>query len=247
MIKNIPLVITCSAKPSIKVYLSNTEERLRQYKKSIDDWVKSKVFERIVIVDNSGTSILSKQEIEQYKYNKIDIEQIIFGPESFVKTKGSSWGTARIYENAIIKSKHVHNSTHFAVTTGRTFVKNANILMRDFDKKNIDKTYVNKWLGRGYKRFQPGRADLRFVIWNKNFFIQYMSPLTSTLDDGNGIWIEHVYNNVFEKHKEKIKSFSSLPRVIGQAGHQGGYYDGTYFYKWKIKDLIGKLTNFNKY
>ena len=195
---DIPLIISCAVVPQAKVSLSNIEERLRQYKKSIDDWSKSKVFQKIVIVDNSGTEILTNSEIQQYKDNGVYIEQIVYGPEDNVTLKGASWGSATIYENAIKASEHISNTNYFATTTGRTFVPNANVLLKEF-KKDPTRTYVNRWLSKGYKIFSPGRADLRFVIWNKEFFLKYISPLTCTLDDTfNHSWIEHVYNKVFE-------------------------------------------------
>lgn len=244
---DVPLVISCAVKPQVKVSLSNIEERLHQYKKSVDNWSKSKVFQKIVIVDNTGTEVLSNSEIQQYKDNGIEIEQIMYGPEDEVFSKGASWGSATIYENAIKASEHISNTNYFATTTGRTFVPNANVLLKEF-KKDPTRTYVNRWLSKGYKKFSPGRADLRFVIWNKEFFLKYISPLTCTLDDTlNHAWIEHVYNKVFESQKDKIHSFSSLPRVVGQAGHHGGNYDGTNFYVWTIKNLIGKITKYNKY
>ena len=247
MNKSIPLVITCALKPQIKVYLTDIDERLKQYKKSIDDWCKSKTFYKIVIIDNTNSEILSNTEINSYKNNGIELEQISFGPEHEVSFRGSSWGTARIYEKAIESSKHIENSKHFASTTGRTFVKNAKTLLKDFDEINLSKTYVNKWLSKGYKHFNPGRADLRFVIWNKDFFIKHVSTVTKFLNDKNDIWIENIYNEIFDKHSDQIRSFSSLPRVVGQAGHEGGNYDGTYFYKWFIKNILIKVTKLNKY
>jgi hypothetical protein len=244
---DVPLIISCAVKPQVKVSLSNIEERVHQYKKSVDDWSKSKVFQKIVIVDNTGTKVLTNSEIEQYKDNGIEIEQIMYGPEDEVFSKGASWGQARIYENAIMSSKHVSNSNFFATTTGRTFVPNANTLLKEF-KKDPTRTYVNRWLGKGYKKFNPGRADLRFVIWNKEFFLKNISPLTKILDSSNDdTWIEHIYDKIFEDQNNEIYSFSSLPRVVGQAGHHGGNYDGTNFYVWAIKNFLGKITKYNKY
>ena len=103
-------------------------------------------------------------------------------------------------------------------------------------------------ISKGYKRFIPGRADLRFVIWDKKFLLKNISPLNKILDDSNDdTWIEHVYNKIFEDKKNEINSFSSLPRVVGQAGHHGGNYDGTNFYIWVIKNLLGRITKYNKY
>jgi|TARA_A100001015_G_scaffold316789_1_gene431997 hypothetical protein len=243
---NFPLVISCALKPQVDVSLNDVEERLRQYKKSIHDWSNSGAFKKIVIVDNTGNYILSDFEIKHYSISGIEIEQIIYGPEDEVSLKGASWGQARIYENAIMSSSHISNSNFFATTTGRTFVPNANVLLKEF-RKNPTKTYVNRWLSKGYKKFIPGRADLRFVIWNKEFFLRNISPLTKILDDSNDTWIEHVYDKIFEDKKNEILSFSSLPRVVGQAGHHGGNYDGTNLYKWVIKNFLGKITKINKY
>ena len=160
---------------------------------------------------------------------------------------GDLWARRLISAPTFSTVEHISITNYFATTTGRTFVPNANVLLKEF-KKDPTRTYVNRWLSKGYKIFSPGRADLRFVIWNKEFFLKYISPLTCTLDDTlNHSWIEHVYNKVFESQKDKIHSFASLPRVVGQAGHHGGNYDGTNFFVWVIKNLIGKITKYNKY
>ncbi len=236
-----PLIISCSVQPQVQVALDDSKERLIQYKKSIKDWSESKSFSKIVLVENTGNHILSNAELSNYKNKGVEIEQIVYGPEKNVSERGASWGSARIYENAIKKSYFVRESDYFATTTGRTFVPNVNSLLKEFDK-NHNKTYVNRWLHKGYKRFNPGRADLRFVIWNKNFFITKISPCTEKLNDSKNIWIEHVYDEVFDSNRENIQSFSSLPRVVGQAGHQGGYYDGTRYHVWLAKNYLGKLT-----
>ncbi len=243
---NFPLVISCTINPQINIALNDINERLKQYKKSIEDWSKSGAFSKIVLVENSGNSILSESELKIYSGENVQIEQIIYGPEKDVVERGASWGSARIYENAVKSSNFVRNADYFATTTGRTFVPNVKSLLEEFNK-NDNKTYVNRWLRKGYKRFNPGRADLRFVIWNKNFFINKVSPFTDHLNDSKGIWIEHIYDKIFSSNKNDIHSFSSLPMVVGQAGHSGRNYDGTYYYLWFIKNLLGKISKKNLY
>ena len=169
-----PLVISCSVEPQVQVALNDSKERLIQYKKSIKDWSESNSFSKIILVENTGNSLLSDAELSNYRKKGVEIEQIVYGPEKNVSERGASWGSARIYENAIKESYFVRESDYFATTTGRTFIPNVNSLLKEFDK-NHNKTYVNRWLQRGYKRFNPGRADLRFVIWNKNFFTTKIS------------------------------------------------------------------------
>ena len=243
--KRIPLIITCSLVPQIKVYLNDTDERLRQYRESIIKWVESRTFSDIIIIDNTGNDIFTRQEIKHLESDGVSIEQLKYGPEDQVQYKGASWGVARIYQYALENSRLIKDSEFFATTTGRTFVGNVNTLLADFNP-NDNKTYVNRWLSKGYKRFSPGRADIRFAIYNKHFFESNLAPLIDKLNDFDGKWIEILYDEVFSKSSQ-IVSFKSLPKVIGQAGHEGGFYDGTNSLKWFIKDLIGKITKASSY
>lgn len=241
-----PLVISCSVVPQIKINLNDPDERLRQYRESIYRWAESGVFSEIVIVDNSNTEILSRQEVQHLLTKGIVVEQIKFGPEDEVAERGASWGQARIYQQALDESSLIRRSNFFATTTGRTFVANVKDLLADFDA-NSDFTYVNEWLSKGYKQFTPGRADLRFLIWNKPFFTKEIAPLQDELDDSKNQWIEHVYHAVFKNNSTKIKSFRNNPRVVGQSGHGGGFYDGTYYFRWFFKNILAKLSGAGRY
>lgn len=249
MIKNkdkpFPLVITCAVVPQIEIALSDPKERLKQYRASIVNWVESGAFSEIVIVDCTNNDILTAKEIEKLSSNGINIEQLKFGPEVQVQKRGASWGVGKIYEFVVQNSKLVNECDFFAATTGRTFVGNISSLLKDFDPKT-NKTYVNRWLSKGYKRFTPGRADLRFIIWNKSFFETNIPPLLNALDDSKGNWIEIVYDEIFA-NSSQVTSFKNLPQVIGQTGHGGGFYDGTNFYRWFVKNLIGRITKAGSY
>ena len=62
-----PLVISCSVEPQVQVALNDSKERLIQYKKSIKDWSESNSFSKIVLVENTGNSLLSDAELSNYR------------------------------------------------------------------------------------------------------------------------------------------------------------------------------------
>ena len=117
-------------------------------------------------------------------------------------------------------------------------------LINEIDENS---SYLIRWLSKGIFRFKPGRFDERFGIYNKKFYIDYLLPLKSDMDDSKDRWIETVYNEVLEKEKLKIKSFKTYPRIVGISGHYGKPYDGNNFLVWKMKDLIDKYFKVLKY
>ena len=242
--KDIPLLITAAVHPIANVKIQNPEQRLMQYKSSIYRWATETSFRKLVIVDNTNTKILSQPEVDHLTDYGVEVEQIctIANPE--VRLRGTSFGISEIYETAISESRLIDESTHFAKITGRLFVENTGDLLSKIDEHS---SYLIRWLSKGLFRFKPGRFDERFAIYNKKFYIDELLPLKSEMDDSKDRWIEIVYNEKLENHKNLIRDFNVYPRIVGISGHYGKPYDGNVFLRWKTKDLFNKYLKVLRY
>ena len=239
-----PLLITSAVRPVANVKISNVSERLLQYKLATLRWAVETPFNKIVFIDNTDVKVFSDTEIFEFSNYGVELEQIVTKPNPEIEIRGTSFGISEIYETAIQHSKLINESKHFAKVTGRLFVENMTDLINEIDENS---SYLIRWLSKGIFRFKPGRFDERFGIYNKKFYIDYLLPLKSEMDDSKDRWIETVYNEVLEKEKLKLRSFKTYPRIVGISGHYGKPYDGNNFLVWKMKDLIDKYFKVLKY
>ena len=128
-----PLVITTAVSTGDVPYvgMTDSDERINKYLKSIDVWLKKIPDIQIVLCDGTGFdwNILIDQ-----RYNKQQFECLTcFNDVSKVEKFGKGYGEIEILNHVVDNSKMVQKARHFMKITGKYWIDN----IAEFSNKEL--------------------------------------------------------------------------------------------------------------
>lgn len=217
-----------------ELFLSDVEERLKQYKESLEFLIDSSAFDKIVFCDNSNWDIQVFVKLKDKAKNKgIQLELLSFnGKKEQILAHGKGYGEGEIMSYVFRNSSLVVNEEFFVKITGRLKIYNIQKITKLL-KKN--KTYFN--IPNHTRR---NMYDTRFYAMpSKQFRDCFLEKYVDVID-AQGVFLEHVYTSIIKEKEIKISNFPKYPRIRGVSGSTGNIYE---FTEWKcrIKDICSYL------
>lgn len=234
------LILTGTINPSNNIHelkIKNSEQRFKQYYESIDFFVKSGVFKKIIFCDNSNTDINSfKKLLQEASSYDVNLELLSFkGNKKAVEELGKGYGEGEIMQYIMHNSKIINEEKYIIKITGRLKIDNIKKIVKKIDEEKI---YFNISQGNKVKI-----VDTRFYGMPKKIFEKYFLKEYVKIKDDKHFYLEHLYTEIILKNKLKTFNFNKYPRIVGISGSTGVTYS---YSRWKshIKDI---LSIFNIY
>ena len=231
-------IITGTIKPNKDVgqlMLKDTTERLKQYRESIDFFIDSEAFDKIIFCDNSHYEMKEFFDLQRKAETKgIMLELLSFqGDNQGVKTQGKGYGEGEIMEYVMNHSKLVKKEFFFVKITGRLKIDNIKKIVQ---KLNADRIYFNIPNHIRKDMYDTRVYAMPIEIFRRNFQGKY-----NLVMDDKGNFLEYVYTNTLIEGKIRVTNFPRYPRIVGVSGSNGTVYGYTEW-KCKVKDILSLLN-----
>ncbi len=206
----------------MNVYLTDSNERLNQYKDAISKYITDSVFTDIVFVENSGHEFpVLEFEVLAGKHGK----RFEFLSRTLTETevltmlkKGKSWGEADLIDYAVKNSKLIKEYPVIYKCTGRCFLTNS-------------KKIVNNSLKSAFSKHRTGaQVSTHFFKLNISDYYNYLEKAKELIGDYNDSNIETTWYNMIVSSDMEVDSFRKMARVHGICAGSNTAYDRP---KWK--------------
>ena len=233
------LILTCTIDPKGMSYLvrSKIEDRLNDYKKSFNFWIKQEKIKKIIFIENSGYDI--SYFADMAKNSSKDIEIISSEVNNtFDRKLGKGFGEHLCYKEIFDKSKIAMKTNYFIVVTGRHIVKNFNKIFNDILESDSE-IYLNL---KDNLKF----ADTNIYSGTKDFFVSFVIPETSKTNDTDGLIFEHCVAKAALQAISKGHSYSQIKvfaDIEGFIGTNGKKIKNNIFKKFKLY-IFGKIKKY---
>lgn len=228
------LVTTAISPPSGVPFLQMTDQGHRKIttKAAILMWA-SYGAKKIVIADSTGHEVLSNSDVSELINYGIDIEQIFFQQDSSeVLSRGKGFAEGQIINFALEKSIIINNSGSFFKSTGKTFVRNYEIIKNIIRENRIRRFFWNRIVDDFISdKNSPiltngNEIDTKFFLTDLEFALNIILPHYNATDDTAGKHCEKVIYDACAMHLQPVRS--PRPLVSGFCGGSGReYFDGT--------------------
>jgi hypothetical protein len=209
--------------------LQNPEIRQKQYIEAIRFYLKT-TDSNIVFVENSGADIS-----EEFREQNDRLEIHTFSDNDYNKELGKGYGEMIILKYAFKNSALLQSSSSICKITGRYKILNIVPILQSYNDADCE------IMADLPKRLTYG--DSRIFIAEKFFFLNFLVKSIDLVNDGKGVYFEHVLNRcvlyaVMEKHSYLPLKYK--PRIIGQSGTDARNYDHSYW-QWLWKNVKKRL------
>ena len=237
---NLSIILTACIKPINIPFLKRTSEidRLNDYKKAFIKWCKNELVDKIIFIENSGYNLnFFNEESKNFPNKKIEIISSNLN-NTFKKSLGKGYGEYLCLKEVFENSNTVNNTDYYLKVTGRYYIKNFNKIFDDFRKKKSD-IYVCIKNNLTY-------VDSHVFGGSKFFFLKYVIPMTSKINDTNGIFMEHCVAKATLlgiNDQLKFNHFSTYPDVSGIIGTNNKKIKTNIIKKMKLF-FYGKIKSF---
>lgn len=215
----------------INTAVKNIDTRKREYIEALKYYLERTKFD-VVFVENSGTDISSFfiTEIQEGR-----LEMITYKGNTFSIHLGKGFGEGEILRHAFTHSKKLKQTGKIYKISGRHIVKNICSIENLSHLLVLPKHFV---LCDFNPKSHSAISDL--FLATRDFYIEYFLPITSEIDESQGIWFEHVlYKAIYHYSKNELLCF--LPCGISQIGKSGSTGRNL-----ENSTLIGDIRNFVK-
>lgn len=239
--KRYTILLTACINPNgmAMTVLQDVEERKKQYINAINFYLKSTDM-AICICENTNEQ-LQQYFTNDHKFND-RLEFLIFDGNNYKNDYGKGYGEMQIIQYAILHSKLIAKSDIIIKITGRLMVLNLPHLItlnRVLNKKTIQTQFTN-----------GNFIDSRLIIAPKDFYMQDLIPLKDKLSESKHIIFENLlYDAIINRKKNKYYPFFIIPKIEGQSGSYGYFYQNNISRKQQISymyDALGNEIRFHK-
>lgn len=234
------ILLTACVNPSGMPFtvLTDTSERLRQYRDALDFYLNETPFP-IVFCENTLCDFSSdyKSFIDNGR-----LEYLTFDGNRFDKSKGKGYGEANIMEEAFRRSRLLATCDMLVKITGRLIVRNIALLLKDNDRM----------LTTTIQTFFPNHRmiDSRVLVIPKEYAMNDFLTRKERINDSEGVFFEHVlYESLLSRHSYVYIPFLKVPLIEGMSGSKGdeyksgqAHFDNTRF----AFDMLGNALRMDK-
>jgi hypothetical protein len=198
-----------------KVVRSDPAVRLKDYESALRLWLESGSVERVVFCENSGYDLRSLEAVAA-PFARTQVEFISFDGNAVGASRGKGFAELNIILHALTHSKLLASAGTVIKCTGRLNVRSAKTLLAKIGAARFD---VMCDIGR-YLTY----ADSRFFAATPEFIADYLGRERDTLNDFNGIYLEHALACATTRALADRKVWRPLPaapQLMGISGTLG--------------------------
>ena len=222
---NETLVMTATFRPAVDtpvLVVADERERLTQYVCALVSWAQAARVRRIVFGENSNTAFDFAPVVRHIEAAGKEIEILVFDGNREVTRYGKGYGEGEILEHLYHHSRLLRAAPAFYKITGRLFVSNFDAVSAATPALDAFQRKV-KQPKDGPAR--PCKVVTTFFKCSLALFERALVRAYTEVDDGQGVFIEHVYYN--RLRDIDTPSFSVRPALVGQQASTGRVY-GSY-------------------
>jgi len=247
------LVLTSSVLVTApNTFLTDPEERLRQYMDAITFFILESPLSRIIVCDNSGyTYPVLLEELAASKGKKIELLSFS-GDREPVLRHGKGYGEGQIMEYVLFHSRLIREAEGFFKVTGRLKVLNIGRLLQRCDAHEV--YFMPVSLIR--PRFLVPRAarpcvEVRAYYTPIDFFKEVLLDAYKEVSDERVFFLEHAYHRAMVRASSspsspgqttyKIKCFPLAPEITGVSGSNGWTFRERSGWKKALVRLVALL------
>jgi len=232
-------VLTACVAPGNVQYLElrDRKERLRQYVRALNFYIKSQQIKKIVFCDNSnyGYSYQRERELAE-KYGK-QLEILKYEEdEAMVSRKGKGYGEGRILEFVLRNSELLREEKYFYKITGRLIIKNIDEILRH-------ETTKCNYFNRNMYCYQT--VDTRFFGVNKETYQKHMVKAYQRVNDGRGRYLEHCFWETLQNKEIPYRNHVPFPIITGMSGTVGKRYGRDGFLMSSLNAILSWTRLYN--
>ncbi|WP_415320922.1 hypothetical protein ABXT63_00220 [Candidatus Pelagibacter sp. Uisw_092] len=237
---NYSVILTACIKPVNMPFVERVSEidRLIDYKETFTKWCNNQLVDKIIFVENSGYDLsFFKNKAAEFPQKKIEIISSNLN-NSFEKKLGKGYGEYLCFKEVVENSKIFKDTDFFIKITGRYYIKNYIKFFREFKEKKSD-IYVCIKNNLSF-------ADSHVFGGSRLFFLNYVFPFASKIDDSSGVFMEHclakaallaVNDNLIFNH------FITYPDICGIIGTNNKKIKNNFIKKIKLF-FFGRIKNY---
>ena len=224
--RNYCLLLTATLTPGYVPYLLRTDivQRENDYIKAVRCWLLHGI--PIVFVDNSNTR---SEKIIALLNQSNSNEYITF--QSAVSILGKGNGEMEIIDYAFKHSGLISQFDTIIKVTGRLYVPNINLLIKNFFDYG---TYVTGMFKRDLTF-----TDSRVIIAKAVFYPDYLLPLSTLVNEPDGVYVEHILARAIHRAMADGKRWclpAEAPVFIGISASENLKYNNSLF--WSLRRNI---------
>jgi hypothetical protein len=211
------LLLTATVKPggTPSVGRVDAATRLNDYREALSKWLADESVESIVFCENSGYDLSTLADLVGSRdQRRRSVEFLSLDLRGVNSGRGKGWGELRILNYIVDHSKLLASERHFLKVTGRYYVRNAGRLLNYMARQEDVQIWCD--LRRGM-RF----CDSRVFGGSVSFLARYVCPRLDEVDEGKGVWLEHVLARAVLRAMSEGLAFSLLPyapKIQGVSG-----------------------------
>ena len=209
------LTATIDTGSTPRVARSDPETRLKDYEQALLRWLRSRSIDKVVFCENSGHD-LSTLETAAAKFSDCQVEFLSFDGNAVGALRGKGSAELAIILHAVSHSRLLSRAQTVIKCTGRLSVRNARSLISKIEAQQFD---VMCDIGR-YLTY----ADSRIFAATPDFISNYLGREKDTVNDFNGIYLEHALACAATRALSDRKNWRPLPtnpQVLGISGTLG--------------------------
>lgn len=189
------------------IYCVNQTEQQRymEYKRNLAFLARSKIFKRIVFLENSRSQYLSElcsyaKILEGYG-SKMEVYHYPIADESIVLGKG--YGEGCLIKDFLLAQNDIGDNQYFLKITGRYKVINIRRLVRSFMCGLMEYPSID-FIGAGFRTLQSGVnvVSTAVLVSKVGFWKEHLIDSYMAVDDKRGLAFEAVIRRVLDNRLE---------------------------------------------
>ena len=237
---NCSIILTACIKPVDIPFLKRKSEldRLADYKEAFIKWCQNSKISKIIFIENSGYDLsFFLNKAKEYPEKKIEVISTNLN-NTFEKKLGKGYGEYLCLKEVFEKSHLSKNTDFFIKISGRYYINNYRKIFEEFKKKRAD-IYICLKNNLSF-------ADSHVFAGSKFFFLNYVIPSSSKVNDSNDIFMEHclakaallgINDNLIFDH------FITYPDIYGIIGTNNKKIKNNVIKKIKLF-FLGRIKNY---
>jgi hypothetical protein len=209
------LTATIDTGSTPRVVRSNPRTRLQDYEQALLRWLRSRSIDKVVFCENSGYDLSDLKAIAA-QFNDCQVEFLSFDGNAVGALRGKGFAELNIILHALSHSSLLSHAQTVIKCTGRLGVRNPPSLISKVRAERFD---VMCDIGR-YLTY----ADSRFFAATPDFILNYLGREKDTVNDSNGIYLEHALACATTRAIADRKTWRPLPtnpQLVGISGTLG--------------------------
>jgi hypothetical protein len=198
-----------------KVARSDPGLRLQDYEQALRRWLESGSVGRMVFCENSGYDLGSLEAVAE-PFGRTDVEFISFDGNAVGALRGKGFAELNIILHAMSRSRLLSGAGTVIKCTGRLSLRSPGSLLPKMAAEKFD---VMCDIGR-YLTY----ADSRFFAATPEFISDYLGREKDTVNDFDGIYLEHALACATTRALADRKVWRPLPaapQLVGISGTLG--------------------------